>query len=137
MPHRILVVDDDDDVRDMVCCTLAASGYEAIPAASGRQALESLERDPPDLVITDVVMPEVDGFEVLLNLQRLSPGVGALVMSGGGRLTPEVYLDLARRLGARSILRKPFTRAEMLRAVEQALTPCPANPTKENPCPLT
>jgi CheY-like chemotaxis protein len=126
MPHRILVVDDDADVRDMVCRTLTASGYEAIPAAGGRQAVEHLARAcggaAPDLVITDVVMPEVDGFEVLRRLRRLSPGVRALVMSGGGRLEPEMILDTARRLGARFILRKPFTRAEMLDAVEQALT---------------
>ncbi|PKN08865.1 MAG: response regulator [Deltaproteobacteria bacterium HGW-Deltaproteobacteria-8] len=123
MPHRILVVDDDADVRDMVCRTLTASGYEAIPASGGQQALERLERDPPDLVITDVVMPEVDGFAVLLKLRLAAPGVGALVMSGQGRIEPEVFLDMSRRLGARSILRKPFTRAEMLRAVEQALNP--------------
>ncbi len=123
MAHRILVVDDDADVRDMICCTLTASGYEAIPAAGGRQAVEFLEQSTPDLVITDVVMPEVDGFEVLLRLRLLTPGVRALVMSGGGRVEPEVNLDMARRLGARSILRKPFTRAEMLSAVEQALNP--------------
>ena len=127
MAQRILVVDDDADVRDMVCRTLSASGYEAIPAAGGRQAVEHLERacaeDAPDLVITDVVMPEVDGFELLQKLRRMCPGLRTLIMSGGGRLEPEVYLDMARRLGARSILRKPFTRAEMLDAVAQALTP--------------
>ncbi|MBU1042450.1 MAG: response regulator [Proteobacteria bacterium] len=123
MPHRILVVDDDADVRDMLCRTLTASGYEAIPAAGGRQAVEYLTLGAPDLVITDVVMPGVDGFEVLLKLRRMLPGARALIMSGGGRIEPEVYLDMARRLGARCILRKPFTRAEMLDAVEQALTP--------------
>lgn len=123
MPHRILVVDDDADVRDMICHTLTASGYEAIPATGGRQAVEHLEQSAPDLVITDMVMPDVDGLEVLLKLRLLSPGVRALVISGGGRLDPETYLDMARRLGARSILRKPFTRAEMLNAVELALNP--------------
>ena len=123
MPHRILVVDDDLDVREMLCRTLAASGYEAYPAAGGRQAMERLHRDPPDLVITDVVMPDVDGFEVLLKLRLLAPAVQVLVMSGGGRVEPAIILDLARRLGARSVLRKPFTRAEMLHAVERALIP--------------
>lgn len=123
MPHRILVVDDDADVLDMVCHTLTASGYEAIPAAGGRQAVEHLEHCAPDLVITDVVMPEVDGLEVLLKLRLVSPGARALVMSGGGRLDPETYLDMGRRLGARFVLRKPFTRAEMLSAVELALNP--------------
>lgn len=123
MAHRILVIDDDADVREMVCRTLEANGYEAIPAAGGRQALEQLEQGAPDLVITDVVMPEVDGFEVLRRLKLLAPGVGALVMSGAGRVAPEVCLDAARGLGARCILHKPFTRAEMLSAVKQALNP--------------
>ncbi len=123
MPQRILVVDDDADVRDMICRTLEASGYEAIPAAGGRQAVQRLEQDAPDLVITDVVMPEMDGYEVLRRLQFLAPKVRALVMSGGGDLLPEHCLDAARRLGAPAILRKPFTRAEMLAAVQQALNP--------------
>jgi hypothetical protein len=58
-------------------------------------------------------------------------------MSGGGRGAPEVYLDMARRLGAGSLLRKPFTRAEMLRAVEQALNPWTPHPTEERICPRT
>jgi CheY-like chemotaxis protein len=123
MTQRILVVDDDGDVRELVCRMLEQDGYEAVPAEGGRQALERLNLVAPDLVITDVVMPEVDGFEVLLKLRHLAPGTGALVMSGGGRVTPDVYLETARRLGASAVLRKPFTRAEMLEAVHQILGP--------------
>lgn len=121
----------------MVCRTLESNGYVAIPAAGGRQAVERLQTDTPDLVITDVVMPEVDGFEVLLKLRLLTPGVGALVMSGGGRLEPEVYLGMATKLGAHDILRKPFTRAEMLKAVKRALTSRTSYPLKELSCPRT
>lgn len=123
MPHRILVVDDDTDVRDLVCRMLEQNGYEAVPAKDGRQALERLSLLPPDLVITDVVMPDVDGFEVLLKLRHLAPGVETMVMSGGGRVAPDFYLETARRLGARAVLRKPFTKAEILAAVRDILGP--------------
>jgi CheY-like chemotaxis protein len=121
MSPCILVVDDDGDVRELVCRMLEQDGYHAVPANGGRQALEQLGLMNPDLVITDVVMPEVDGFEVLLKLRNLAPKAKALVISGGGRVGPDIYLETARRLGAGAILRKPFTRAEMLEAVRQVL----------------
>lgn len=134
MTKRILVVDDDGDVRELVCRMLEQDGYEAVPAEGGRQALERVNLLPPDLVITDVVMPDMDGFEVLLKLRHLAPDVEALVMSGGGRVAPEIYLETARRLGASAVLRKPFTRAEMLDAVHQILGPreIPQPPMQES-----
>ncbi len=121
MTQCILVVDDEKDVRELVCSMLEGSGYRAVPAAGGRQALEQLASLTPDLVITDVVMPEVDGLEVLLGLRRLAPLAGALVMSGGGRAAPDASLESARKLGAGAVLCKPFTKREMLSAVHQAL----------------
>lgn len=126
MTQSILVVDDDSDVRELVCWMLEQDGYAAIPAEGGREALEHLAAHAPDLVITDVVMPGVDGFEVLLQLRLLAPKTGVLVMSGGGRLAPDLYLETARRMGAKAVLSKPFTRAEMLDAVHQVLPKCAA-----------
>jgi len=125
MQQCILVVDDEADVRELVCRMLESDGYQAVPAEGGRQALERLGSLTPDLVITDVVMPEVDGLELLLKLRSLAPLAGALVMSGGGRSAPEIYLENARQLGASGVLRKPFTRTEMLEAVHQVLAKRP------------
>lgn len=119
----ILVVDDDADVRELICRMLETNGYRAVPAEGGREALDRMRLLDPDLVITDVVMPDMDGFEVLLKLRVLAPRARALVVSGGGRVPPDTYLETARRLGARGVLRKPFTRTEMLEAVRQALEP--------------
>lgn len=127
MTQCILVVDDEADVRELVCRMLEKEGYKAVPAEGGRQALEQLASLKPDLVITDVVMPEVDGLEVLLKLRSLAPLAGALVMSGGGRSAPEIHLENARRLGASGVLRKPFTKTEMLDAVHQVLAHRPAS----------
>lgn len=133
MTQRILVVDDDSDVRELVCRMLEQDGYEAVPAEDGSQALERFGLLSPDLVITDVVMPDVDGFEVLLKLRHLAPKAMTMVMSGGGRVAPDIYLETARRLGARAVLRKPFTKAEMLEAVHRILGPrqAPQPPTQE------
>jgi len=123
MSQSILVVDDDRDVRELVCRMLEQDGYQAVPANGGNEALEQLRLFSPDLVITDVVMPDMDGFEVLLKLRNLAPKALALVISGGGRIAPDIYLETARRLGARAVLRKPFTRAEILDAVHEVLGP--------------
>lgn len=133
MTQRILVVDDDGDVRELVCRMLEQDGYDAVSAEGGLQALERFGMLSPDLVITDVVMPEVDGFEVLLKLRHLAPKVVTMVMSGGGRVAPDIYLETARRLGAKAVLRKPFTKAEMLEAVHRILGPrqAPQPPTQE------
>lgn len=117
----ILVVDDDADVRELLCRTLEQNGYAAAAACGGAQALRQASDDAPDLVITDVVMPGMDGFEVLRRLRDLVPRAGVLVMSGGGRLGLDLYMETARSLGASAVLRKPFTRSEMLDAVRRAL----------------
>jgi CheY-like chemotaxis protein len=134
MTQCILVVDDDGDVRELMCRMLEQDGYRVVPANGGEHALEQMERLDPDLVITDVVMPGVDGFEVLLKLRILAPRAQALVVSGGGRVGPDIYLETAKRLGARAVLRKPFTRAEMLEAVRQALGPRTSpQPSRQEP----
>ncbi len=127
----ILVVDDDDDVRELLCRMLEQDGYAAAAASGGDQALRRIAAGAPDLVITDMVMPGMDGFEVMQRLRRLAPQTGILVMSGGGRLGFDRYLETARRLGASAVLRKPFTRAEMLDAVRRALPRQPAPPARQ------
>jgi Response regulator containing CheY-like receiver, AAA-type ATPase, and DNA-binding domains len=122
MAQRILVVDDDKDVCDLVCLLLESEGYEVTSALGGKQALRYAQSSTPDLVITDVVMPEVDGFELLLALRTLCPAAKSVLMSGAGRLSPEQYMQTARWLIAGEVLRKPFTRAEFLATVQRALS---------------
>ena len=123
MNKRVLVVDDDGDVRELICRMLEREGYRAVSAKDGREALETVGRLAPDLVITDVVMPGMDGFAMLLELRDRAPGLETLVISGGSRAGADAHLETARRLGARAVLRKPFTREEMLDAVRRALSP--------------
>ena len=114
---RILIVDDDEVLRRMLCQVLVQAGYEVLAAVDGAAALELYRQQPVDLVITDLIMPHKEGIETILELRRLKPDQKILVMSGGGRIAPAVYLALARPLGAAMALAKPFASEEFLEAV--------------------
>ena len=119
----ILLVDDDDGVRAVLHKTLVAAGYEVEDAVNGDLALAAYRRQPRDLVITDLVMPEKDGLETITALRQLNPAVKIIAISGGGR-TPglgQLYLETAQAIGAGRVLAKPFTSAALLTAVSAVL----------------
>lgn len=118
---RILVVDDDDAIRQLLCKVLGRGGHAAVEAADGKAAMARLEEISVDLVITDIYMPEMEGVETILKLQRDFPEVRIVAISGGWRLEKYDCLRVARRLGATRTLAKPFTPAELLDAVREAL----------------
>ena len=114
---RILIVDDDAELRDMLCATLSEAGYEVATAADGTEASAILKTKRPEIVITDVYMPSKDGLEILLDLRQHFPDIKVIAMSGG--VAKENILEAFKELGASSTLVKPFEPAELLRAVEQ------------------
>ncbi|HVU33355.1 MAG TPA: response regulator [Opitutaceae bacterium] len=118
MQPCILVADDHAEVRRLVERILTARGYEVRTAANGREALDLIEREPVDLAILDVLMPELDGIETVLEIRRRWPRLPLIAMSGGLRLSADLYLRSAHALGAQRMLRKPFTADELCRAVE-------------------
>jgi len=118
---RILLVEDDDDVREMVYQILTREGYEVEQTANGRLALESFQKNPADLVITDLIMPEKEGLEMIRDLVNGYTGVKIIAISGGGRLDPGDYLRTARVFGARKTIHKPFGRSELLDTVKAVL----------------
>jgi CheY-like chemotaxis protein len=96
----ILVVDDDETFRRLLCQTLLRAGHEVLAADDGRGALRLYRQQPADLVITDLIMPEQEGLETILELRRLQPDLKIIAISGGGRMVPGDYLPIARHLGA-------------------------------------
>lgn len=118
----ILLIDDDDLSRGAVHKMLERAGYVVHSTADARGAIDRYRSNPTDLVITDLIMPELDGLEVIQELRRLSPGVRVLAISGGGRVEADEYLSVARKFGAVEVLPKPFTGQELKRAVEIALS---------------
>ncbi|MBF0176032.1 MAG: response regulator [Magnetococcales bacterium] len=121
---RILVMDDDPVIRQLLLAILQEAGHEVRTASDGRAGMALYKTERPDVVITDLLMPELDGVGVIRELQSLEPNVRIVALSGGGRvLTAETSLDVARRLGACIMVAKPFTAQDVLDAVVAALRP--------------
>jgi DNA-binding NtrC family response regulator len=116
---RILVVDDEPVIRDLAVEILRRSGYEPQGVPSARHALDLLEQEPFDLVVSDVVMPEMTGIEFLDELRGSRPELPVVLMTGGSK-EPE-RTTKAVELGACGLLYKPFSHAELTAAVEAAL----------------
>ncbi|MEX0921576.1 MAG: response regulator [Rhodovibrionaceae bacterium] len=112
-----LVVDDDSMVRDVIARTLSAAGYPVRTAGNGNEAVEIFSREPCAIVITDIVMPEKEGIETILELKRRDAAVKILAISGGGRERGKEFLRYASRLGANEVLPKPFRKAELLEVI--------------------
>lgn len=117
----ILLIDDDELSRSAVHKMLERAGYVVHSTSDARGAIDRYRSSPSDLVITDLIMPDIDGLEVIQQLRRFSPGVRVLAISGGGRVDADEYLSVARKFGAVEVLPKPFTGQELKRAVETAL----------------
>lgn len=118
---RILIIDDDDSVRTVLVLTLRHFGHTAIEARNGTEGLELFQQGGVDLLITDIVMPEKDGLEVLMNLKRTQPSLKIIAISGGGRNSADDYLQIARLMGATKVLAKPFTSEVLMATVNELL----------------
>ena len=119
--RQILIIEDDSAVRELILQTLSRAGYQVIAAEDGVEGLNLFREKNPDLVITDIVMPQKEGLQTIIELKQESPGVKVIAMSGGGRHSNTDYLKLARKFGARRTVSKPFMRDEMLAAVREVL----------------
>ncbi len=120
MAH-ILVIEDDEHMRGSLAQTLERLGHRVTTAVDGKVGVASAAVAPPDLVITDLIMPEKEGLETIMELRQHQPSIRIIAMSGGGRLSNEDYLHLAKRFGAQFTLAKPFTRDELKAVLAQAL----------------
>ncbi len=116
---RILVIDDDAELRATLDQTLKSTGYDVLLAANAQAGLDLYRRQPADLVITDIFMPEKEGLETIIELRREFPEVAIIAMTG--QPTASALLSAARGLGAVQTIAKPFQPEELLRVVEEVL----------------
>jgi CheY-like chemotaxis protein len=118
---RILIIDDEDELRSMLRRMLEQAGHEVTEAVNGAEGIKLYERDRPDLIITDIIMPEKEGVETIIALRQADPNLPIIAISGGGRLEATDFLTMAKKLGARHTLSKPFRRDQLLEAVGECL----------------
>jgi DNA-binding NtrC family response regulator len=118
---RILIIDDDDTLRDVLVEYFESMGFSVIEAPNGRIALERQMKNPADLVITDLIMPEENGLETILELERRYPSLKIIAMTGSGHFGALEDLKTATILGAHRTFSKPFHLEDMLQAVKELL----------------
>lgn len=117
----ILVIDDSDIARALVRRMLERERHRVIEAADGDVGIESFRRELPDLVITDLIMPNREGIETIREIRRMRPDAKIIAMSGSVKLIGGIYLDAAKKLGADEVLVKPFSRALLASTVHRLL----------------
>jgi CheY-like chemotaxis protein len=115
---RVLIVDDDADMRLSLKLALEMAGYAIEVAADGREALAIQKQRPADILITDIFMPESDGFEVIDAVRRAFPQTRIIVVSGGARLAKREYLLDAALMDVDAVLPKPFDVETLLRTLD-------------------
>ncbi len=119
-PGRILLVDDDEEFVLMLERMLVGEGYEILRAVNGTEALHLLRKNPADLIITDLVMPEKNGLELLQDLRREHARLKVIAISGGsgGNIA---WLPVAKELGAVRVLKKPFRKEALVQMIAEVL----------------
>lgn len=128
---KIIVVDDEEDIRNVLKQVLERAGYEVEVAESGKEGLELLKDGGADLVITDVIMPGMDGVSLTREIREKFRDTRILVISGGGNVAPASYepgaisttafLSSAKNAGADQTMTKPFDRQELIRIIGELL----------------
>jgi CheY-like chemotaxis protein len=119
--NTVLLVDDDDNLREMLKRVLTGVGYEVHEAHNGKEASLVYLQQQPDLVITDIVMPDAEGLGFISEVRQNSRKVKIIAISGGGFGAANQYLRFAQRMGANYTLEKPFTTEELLSIVDLAI----------------
>jgi len=119
--QNILVIDDDKLMRLALARILIASGYNVVQAADGDEGLQMYRTQDFDLVITDLIMPDKEGIQIIRELRKENSKIRIIAMSAGGRGGATDYLKWARLMGAKQCLSKPIKREELLNAVSAVL----------------
>lgn len=118
---KILVFDDEPSILLMIKKMLEKAGHDVEIALNGKEGMVLFEKNKPDLLITDIIMPEKEGLETIYELRRLYPDLKIIAISGGGRIGPDGYLPGAKLMGANAVFTKPLFPKEFLQAVSDLL----------------
>ncbi len=119
---QILVIDDDVHIRELISIMLEGEGHKVILAEDGILGLKMVEKNKFDLIITDIIMPNQEGLETIVQIKTISPDIKILAISGGGRIGSASYLTLAENFGVDKTLSKPFYHKDFIKCVEELLS---------------
>lgn len=117
----ILIVEDEKEIREMLKISLKRHKYTVLEAVDGKDAILHFKPSMTDLVITDLIMPDEDGLKVIMKLRELKPSIKIIAISGGGKVGPGSYLNLAKALGADAVFSKPFSINELIAKIKLLL----------------
>lgn len=118
---KVLIIDDDLLVRETIVRILERKGYQTLSAPDGRRGLSTFCSEQPDLVITDIIMPDKEGLETIREIRVERPDAKIIAISGGGRIANLDFLEFAGKFGACEMISKPFDPADLLDAVARCL----------------
>jgi len=118
---KILIIDDEPDIRKALRSVLESMGHSVFEASDGMEGLEEFNKYQFDLIITDLIMPNKEGLETIIQLKKYSPTMKIIAISGGGRVSPKKYLDMAEKLGADKSFTKPIDYKEFIASVNEML----------------
>ena len=119
---KILIIDDDPAARRMMVRILGDARHQVIEAADGVEGIRQYWAERPDLVITDIIMPEKEGIQTIADIRSSGSTVGIVAISGGGSGAGNLYLSMAEELGADAVLAKPFRPSELMAVVDELLS---------------
>lgn len=118
---KILVVDDEEAIRISVTEILEYEQFEVVQAENGREAVKRLETETFDLMLIDLIMPVTEGIETIRIVHKKYPNFKIIAMTGGGRVNPDNYLQIAAQFGANATIAKPFDREQLLAVIDETL----------------
>ena len=111
---RLLLIEDNNELREMLHTTLAEKGHTIVEARDGKEGMKAYSSDKFDVVITDILMPNKDGIETIFELRHMHPGVRIIAITGGGAImSVKDCAEIAKNLGIKHVLKKPFNIATL------------------------
>ncbi|MBU1387826.1 MAG: response regulator [Proteobacteria bacterium] len=119
---KVLIIEDEISVRTFFKTMIEKNGYQVFEAADGKQGIRIYKENLPDLVITDLIMPEKEGIETIKDLKALNPDARIIAISGGGINDPKIYLNLAAKLGTICTFVKPVDNEILLSTIKKILS---------------
>ncbi len=119
---KILIIDDDPQVRDILSIWFEQEGFSVLEAENGREGVKIQRKTPAEMLICDLIMPDQEGIETITSFQKEFPAVGIIAISGGGKVGPDSYLEIAMQLGAWKAFKKPLDIPQIIESVHQWAT---------------